>query len=300
MGTLVVRHYPTKLFLKAADHTYVECGTGARGWKCWGGKTGGKFLRSANGSTRRADAVAQPDEKAGITCYLVNGVCHQAANRILDQSKITVDGARGYSLSVSLFGVLGRKKTLFGLCKAPFDEFPGVTGDLPACVGDTIRPTGDDVGVSFNPGRRDYEDERYMSEVRELYYRMSAEDLETPSALFDDQMQHFRLFVNHKFGYPQDRVSPSEYHQLMSARERFESRRIRAEETLAQTRDTLAFVPEFDALTLVFQDEVAEALDGQSYFNLLNLAPDERIVLSDPDIVGEVDGGGTAPTGAAT
>jgi hypothetical protein len=30
MGTLVVKYYPSKLFANAADHTYVECGTGAK------------------------------------------------------------------------------------------------------------------------------------------------------------------------------------------------------------------------------------------------------------------------------
>lgn len=48
MGMLVVRHYPTKLFLKAADHTYVECGTGAQGWSCWGGKNERKFSKVSN------------------------------------------------------------------------------------------------------------------------------------------------------------------------------------------------------------------------------------------------------------
>ncbi|HFF3758175.1 hypothetical protein [Stenotrophomonas forensis] len=300
MGTLVVRHYPTKLFLKAADHTYVECGTGARGWKCWGGKTGGKFLRSVTGSTLRADSVATPNETAGITCYLINGVCHQAANRILSQSNITVDGARGYSLSVSLFGVLGRERGFLGRCKAPFVDFPGVTGDLSACIGDTVLHTGDDVRVSFNPGRRDYEDVRYMSEVRELYQRVNAGALQDTTALFENQMQHFRLFLNHKFGYPQDRVSSAEYHRIMVARENFESRRIRAEEAFAETRDGLAFVRKFDEMTLEFQDEVAQAVDGQAYFTLLNLSPDERIVLSDPEGTFEAYGDGTEPGGAAT
>src|SRR5947199_331551 len=80
---LVVMHYPTDLFADAADHTYVKCEGGGRAWACWGGKTGGKELRRATGSTQRADAIAERDEKASITCYLINGVCHQAANRIL-------------------------------------------------------------------------------------------------------------------------------------------------------------------------------------------------------------------------
>lgn len=295
MGTLVVRHYPTKLFLKAADHTYVECGTGAKGWKCWGGKAGGKFLRSATGSTLRANSVAKPNEKAGIKCYLVNGVCHQAANRILDQSNITVDGARGYSLSMSLYGVLGREKVIPGLCKAPFDKYPGVNGDLPACVGSTVRPTSEDMGINFNPGLRDFEDVHYMSAVHDLY-NVHAEDLQSLDAQFENQMQHFKLFVEHKLGFPLEQGYTLDIERLFAARERFESQRLEAEQVLSATRDGRAFVETIDELTLKFQDDVAESMDGQSYFNLLNLPPDERIILSDPDSVEEAYG----PAGAAT
>lgn len=301
MGTLVVRKYPTKLFLKAADHTYVECGTGARGWKCWGGKTGGDFLRAAPGSTQRAEAVSDPEEKAGITCYLINGVCHQAANRILDQSKITVDGARGYSLSISLFAVLGRKRGFLGLCKAPFSEHLGVTGDLQECIGDFIGVDGEEeVAASFNPGRHDFEDPRYMADMHELYDRVEAEALNSPDRLFENQMDHFKLFVSHKFDLPQDRVSSTAYSQLMVAREHFERRRLRAEEEFIATRKGPAFVETFDRLTLEFQDEVAKALDEKSYITLMNLSPDERIVLSDPEIVERTYGGRPDPTGAAT
>ena len=108
MGILIAKHYPTKMVLKLADHTYVECGTGGKAWGCWGGKSGGTVLRKAPGSTKRADKIAQPDEKAGIKCYLINGVCHQAANRILLPAGITVRGARGYSVSEAIYGPYGR------------------------------------------------------------------------------------------------------------------------------------------------------------------------------------------------
>lgn len=299
MGTLVIRKYPTKLFLKAADHTYVECGTGAKGWGCWGGKTGGAFLRSAPGSTLRANAVAEPDEKAGITCYLVNGVCHQAANRIVNQSGITVDGARGYSLSVALFGVLGRKRALFGLCRAPFDEHAGIHGDLPECVEDAagIVKTGD-VAVSSNPGRHDFEDPDYMASVRELHDRADEALLEDPEYLFEQQMEHFRLLVEHKFGFRDGLVGQAR-DQLMEARARFERRRLEAERELAVDRNGTAFARTFDHLTLQFQDDVARALDRKSYSTLLDLSPDERIVLSDPDIERSY-GSNAGPEGAAT
>jgi hypothetical protein len=83
MGELVAKAYPTNLFARLADHTYVECSTGGKAWACWGGKTGGHALGHGPASTMRADAIARPDEKANIKCYLINGVCHQAANRIL-------------------------------------------------------------------------------------------------------------------------------------------------------------------------------------------------------------------------
>jgi hypothetical protein len=51
---------------------------------------------------------------------------------------------------------------------------------------------------------------------------------------------------------------------------------------------------------LEFQDEVAQVLDEQSYITLLNLSPDERIVLSDPEIVERTYGGRPDPRGAAT
>ena len=300
MGTLVIRKYPTKLFLKAADHTYVECGTGAKGWGCWGGKTGGAFLRSAPGSTLRADAVAGPDEKAGIACYLVNGVCHQAANRIVHQSGITVDGARGYSLSIALFGVLGRTRALFGLCKAPFHEHTGVHGDLPECVGEAVGGVGTgDVAVSSNPDRHDFEDPGYMAAVQALYARSEGELMEDPESLFEQQMEHFRLLVEHKFGSRDGLAGPA-LGQLMEARASFERRRLQAEEEFAAARAGMAFVDTFDRLTLEFQDEAARALDGRSYSTLLDLPPDERIVLSDPEIVERVYGSNAGPEGAAT
>ena len=132
MGTLIAKRYPTKLFLKLADHTYVECGTGGKAWGCWGGKTGGTVLRQAPGSTKRADKIAQPNEKANIKCYLISGVCHQAANRILLPAGITVRGARGYSVSEAIYGPYGRVG--FWPCKSPFKKYSSTTGDLPECV----------------------------------------------------------------------------------------------------------------------------------------------------------------------
>ena len=134
MGTLVAMRYATSLFADLADHTYVKCGTGAKAWSCWGGKTGGTELRRGVGSTNQADAIAESNERARISCYLINGVCHQAANRILFAASVTVRGARGYDVSEALFGTYGRPRGPFGTCRSPFNQNTGITGDMPQCT----------------------------------------------------------------------------------------------------------------------------------------------------------------------
>jgi hypothetical protein len=141
MGTLVVMHYRTKLFADLADHTYVKCANDGVAWTCWGGNTRGSELRRADGSTARAGAIAGTDGKANIKCYLINGVCHQAANRILLPAGITVEGARGYHVSDALFGPYGRPSGPLGTCQSPFDQQAGVTGELSACEAATAPPT---------------------------------------------------------------------------------------------------------------------------------------------------------------
>lgn len=283
MGSLTGRHYPTKLALKCADHTYVECGSGQVAWSCWGGKANGDLLGTAAGSTRRADVIAEPDERAGITCYLINGVCHQAANRILLPAGITVDGARGYSLSVSIFGLYGRPKAAFGLCKAPFDTQDSVSGDLPECMAGG--PTAELGEAEDDKKQFDYMDRTYMSAVMGLYEADYLDAASSKSLIVDFQVEQFKLLVRHKLPRFLTKIESPEYNRLISAREDFERERLEAEERFSESNEALAFVDEFNALTLEFQDEVARALDRDQYRALLDLSPDERIVLADPEIV---------------
>ena len=273
MAKLVVRRYRTKLFLKLADHTYVECGTGAKGWGCWGGKTGGNFLRDAPGSTLRADAIAGPKERAGITRYLINGVCHQAANRTLFPAGITVDGALGYTLSVSLFGMYGRPNG--------FDNRADVSGDLPECEGS---PESIEQPVSFNAGRLDFNDPGYMQAINALYLRATLEEAISPQTVRDFQMAQFQLLVDHKLGND-ERITASKRDALLTARERFEVLRLEAEDEFGRTGDASAFIAAFDQLTLKFQDDAAASLDPSDYQAMFNLSPDERYLLADPNIV---------------
>ena len=293
MGILRPRAYPTKLFLNAADHTYVECGSGGKAWGCWGGKTGGRMLRQAAGSALRADAIAGKRERAGITCYLVNGVCHQAANRILLPAAITVVGARGYSLSSAIFGVYGRPRGPLGTCSAPFDQHIGVSGELPACLqgpaDDYVEPTLQSEDDHAR-GPDDFADPAYMAAVNELYQDRFVRALDDNVDAYGFQMEHFALFVEHKERTTPLALTASARDRVMAARSDFEKDRIEIEQGLASSRDALAFVGAFDALTLRFQDDAADALGEDDYRHLLDLWPEERIVLSDPDIVASAYG----------
>ena len=82
---------------------------------------------------KRTYAIAAPNERAGITCYLINGVCHQAANRISLPAGILSHRREGLNNGVSsaLFGLMAGLRGPLGTCSAPFNQHTGVTGDLP-------------------------------------------------------------------------------------------------------------------------------------------------------------------------
>lgn len=295
MGTLIAMKYPTTLFLKAADHTYVKCGTGAKAWGCWGGKSGGTELRRGTGSTRRADAIAGSKERAGITCYLVNGVCHQAANRILLPAGITVRGARGYSVSEAMFTTYGR----LGIwpCRAPFDRKTGVSGDLPACLpaGAAAAPVGEPITAA------DERDWSYTARVLALYRQ--AESIELPrsrkaaalpaarikaleSTISTFHNELFRAMCEHRLG---PRFDPAMAKKVMAVRAAVE--RQQAAAVANRRRDGMSgaeYVDEVNRLTKKLQTDLAGAMSAADYEQLLELSPTEApIVLADPAIVAE-------------
>jgi hypothetical protein len=286
VGTLVVRHYPTSLFANLADHTYVKCGTGAKAWGCWGGKTGGTALRHGAGSTRRANAIARRNERAGIKCYLVNGVCHQAANRILLPAGITARGVRGYEVSEALFGVYGRPRGAFGRCRAPFDQHPGVTGDLPECAG-LAR-----AGRTLSAGERRAE-RRYLRGVLALYRRAerrlrSARGLVGPD-LEDFLVELFMRQVRFRLGRALDRPAARKLRDIRASTERS---RLQLEEWFAREALTAGeFAAAFNTETILFQDAVAGVLTARQYRALFGLRRGETVILADPRIVRRAYGG---------
>lgn len=92
-----------------AHHTYVvsSCGTS---FGCHGRSDGGsKVLGPTGGDIGKARWLAQPDGKAGIK-YLSNGMCHQAANRILyaANSELPAEDIAAYRYTILVFGSYGK------------------------------------------------------------------------------------------------------------------------------------------------------------------------------------------------
>jgi hypothetical protein len=280
MGTLVAMHYPTVLALGAADHTYVRCSTGGKAWSCWGGKTGGSFLRSGSGSTNQADAIAEPNERARVTCYLVNGVCHQAANRILFPAGIFVTGARGYGLSSAIFGPYGRPTGPLGTCKAPFNHHAGVTGDLPECVAPPL-------GITTPEATRSSAERRYFESVSAAYsegmpLKLQSERREDTN-LLEFMVQLFDYQIEYNLG---DKLDRQRFGQLRDIRASTERSRMQLETEFAERKIKVSeFVAGSDLQAISFQKDAALVLKPNEYEALFDLKSGEFVALADPAIV---------------
>jgi hypothetical protein len=280
MGTLVAMRYPTVLALGSADHTYVRCNTGNKAWSCWGGKRGGSFLRSGSGSTNQADAIAEPNGRAGVTCYLVNGVCHQAANRILFPAGIFVTGARGYGLSSAIYGPYGRPRGPLGTCRAPFDNHTGVTGDLPECVAPPL-------GITATEAFPSSEERRYFENVSAAYSEVMPLTLQSGGRKDADLAEFMvRLFdyqIDYNLG---DKLDKHRSGQLRDIRVSAERSRIQLETEFAERNMKVSeFVAGSDLRAISFQKDAARVLEPNEYEALFDLKYGEFVALADPAIV---------------
>jgi hypothetical protein len=280
MGTLFAYAYPTNLAPGRADHTYVTCCEGGHGWGCWGGRTGGRVLVSGPASTARADAIAELDERAGITCYLINGVCHQAANRVLLPASITVRKARGYGVSTALFGVYGRPRGTFGTCLAPFHRHANVTGDLPECEG---TPEG---ALPAEPGSSDSAE--HQKAAVELLDRF-VHETESPEGRAAFAVQSLDLLMRDRLGpeFPETRQAEA----LRKIRVDFEQSRERVDQALEEDPAAWPSITEaFDRLVVDFQERAAKILEPQEYLGLFELEPGDTVTLTDRSIAEAVYG----------
>ena len=282
MGTLIGWKYPTGAALNLADHTYVACGTGGKAWSCWGGKSGGAAFVQGPGSTRRADAIAGHNERAGITCYLVNGVCHQAANRILFPSAMIVRGARGYWVSEALYGTYGRPRGVLGLCEAPFHKHPTITGELPECLSmpGELRESAVESDEEAPAVRT------YIETVASLYDAVREPLLAEALSVADVkrfQMTLFAWMVQFKLGPDFTDSAPGSL--LLSTRSDLEDARFFLEAQFAEEKMPVdEFTGRYNILIQEFQRRAARVLDESSYARLFELTPGDWIALGDPDV----------------
>lgn len=290
MGAIAVMRYPTKLFAELADHTYVQCGTGGKAWSCWGGKTGGTELRRGMGSTKQADAIAERNERAGINCYLINGVCHQAANRILFPAGITVRGAWGYDVSESLFGTYGRPRGAFGTCRSPFNQHAGITGDLAVCAEAPVTKGAKAVrkkalARSLAEHKRE---QKYIKGVLAIYGKAEPLVRASPKGLVGHDLEgfHLKLFM-HKAQYNLgSKLDKSLSRKLQDIRLSAERSRMKIEEWFTNGEMKASeFVKAFNRETVLFQEAAAGALKPDRYKALFGLAPGDAVILADPRIV---------------
>lgn len=281
MGQLIAKRYRTSMMAYLADHTYVECGAG-KAWGCFGGTQNGQAINAGEGSTARANEIAEPNGKAGVGRYLIDGVCHQAANRILLPANRLVTNARGYWLSVAIFGTYGR---------SGFNMHPNVTGDLPEC---TAAKSG--IDISPRSKAESPEDLKYIRSNRSSVAQFSHE-FSTPVRRASFNVKRFMKDVQLTL----ENVSPSSSLEGLelakSTSEMFlESRSIDFQNT---NRNAAEFVREFDKMTDKFQDDAAEALSTDDYERLFRLHPSERIRLTDPDAVNMAFGQGVFTAAAS-
>lgn len=104
-ATLAGHAIPTVAF-PFWDHTFVTSSCGLV-WSCFGNTTYPNPICQNQGDSSIANCLSKPNGTAGLT-YFVNGVCHQASNRILHPAGIDVRAARGYGLSLFRYGIYGK------------------------------------------------------------------------------------------------------------------------------------------------------------------------------------------------
>ncbi|TVS14820.1 MAG: hypothetical protein EA417_14650 [Gammaproteobacteria bacterium] len=231
----------------------------------------------------RADAIAGVDERAGVICYLINGVCHQAANRVLFPAGITVRGARGYGVSEALFGPYGRPRGGTGGCLAPFHQHAGISGDHPDCTS-ADGPNADDDD--------DGEASAYLKQTADLHAAFDAEpefafrNLRSVEAL---EIALFDLMVRDRLEatFP---AKASSVADVLQTRLNFARSRQRLEGSIAEgSISTATFVESINELTLAFQAQMASLLDPEQYFALFELEVGDDVVLGDIEVAEQSD-----------
>ncbi len=278
MGQLIAKRYRTSMMAYLADHTYVECGAG-KAWGCFGGSKNGEAISAGEGSTARANAIAEPNGEAGVGRYLIDGVCHQAANRILLPANRLVTEARGYWLSVSIFGTYGR---------SAFNMRPDVMGDLEACVSSKTSTTLRARDIPSGTLRL----------IRSNRASMARFDFKTSSSeLATFNVNRFMKDLSLQRQIQSPKSSLSGLKLAKNTTELFLD--FMGKELRNDKIGPVEYVREFDRMTDKFQDDAANALSKDDFVRVFRVSPEERIRLSDPESVDMVFGRGVFSAAAS-
>lgn len=285
MGILIAKKYTSQEFPQLVDYTYVESGPGENSWACWSRKDNGIAFQGGPGSTAQAAAIADLDEHAGIASYLVNGICHQAANRILYPARLLVTGARGYGLSEALFGPYGRPRGFPGFRSAPFHQHEHVSENLDEPASGSATLNG--FQVAFDPRER-----AYVRQVADMYNQPLARALQDaeprqPKKLLrlisEFQEALFKLMIDYRL----NSTLTGDYRisALLEARMEVESNRFEIERAFAMSEIHVdVFVNALNEEFIAFQMAAANILNAETYQRLFDTKPDELVWLGSPSI----------------
>lgn len=101
----ILRGYAVPLrAMPYGDHTYVRSSNHV--WPCFGRGYGGSEICSGKGDPHIANCLSRPHSTAEIR-FLLTGVCHQCANRILHPAGVLVVRAAGYGFTSFQYGTYG-------------------------------------------------------------------------------------------------------------------------------------------------------------------------------------------------
>jgi hypothetical protein len=241
------------------------------------------------GSPKRSHIpLTKLPSSAGIA-YGVHGVCHEISNRILYYTGATVEGADGYRLTRTLYGVYGT-------------DIPAFIYDIPILREIAVLLQADiwgdwlwRVGKCWFKTTEEQDDSPqrspFLQKVIDLHQSFDKEPVTNRTALRERHMQEVDLMLADALGEDYDRQ------KLAAMSEAFGEvdRRADVPEKFAVVDiETVTDIglPDFDPVELVMQmnrgvrdtlDLFAEALGGRAYEALLGSKPGEFVSFLNPD-----------------
>jgi hypothetical protein len=256
------------------DHTFVVSSCGLQ-WPCFGQSNKGTLISSGFGNSFEADCRSYPEGwrvfprgtfalYAGVT-YSVDGVCHQASNRILYGAGVTVAGAPGFPASSRVFGVYGG-----------VDPLP----EMASCVGaNTIRAGA---RVSFTKLVKLGVPLQVSGSDSRSAQMKSYDSTATATASVPDSIDELAAFLELKLSHA---VNHDLLHGLFDAQCELRRKRrslVRGLENgeLSKTQ----YLPELDAAFVTFMNESMKILGKEEFIRVYGDGPRDLRGIIDPQI----------------